>query len=149
MNSSTDCKPVWDMATKWLQECRELHPDCATTHAIRTLPTRLLKIGTSNDDLRLILSKSLPVHTQYATLSHCWGLKPFMKLTQKNFDAFLDTIPFEHLSKTFRDAITAARNLGFRYLWVCLHQIYPFQRLWENKVRPFPKIRRVVTTMPH
>jgi hypothetical protein len=117
--SSTDCKPVWDIVTKWLQECRELHPDCATTHATRTLPTRLLNIGTSNDELRLVLSKSLPIHTQYATLSHYWGSTPFMKLTRENFDAFLTIVPFKRLSKTFRDAITAARNLGFHYLWVC------------------------------
>lgn len=41
-----------------------------------------------------------------------------MKLTQENFKTFVKSIKFENLTKTFKDAITAARNLGFQYLWV-------------------------------
>ncbi|KAL3424120.1 hypothetical protein PVAG01_03401 [Phlyctema vagabunda] len=118
LQPSTDCRPIWDLATRWLQECRDWHEDCATTHSAKTLPTRLLHIGSNNNELRLVLSKLLPYHTPYATLSHCWGSKPFMKLTRRNFNAFLTSIQFECLSKTFRDAIVAARNLGFQYLWI-------------------------------
>src|SRR6478609_2077635 len=89
------------------------------TLSAKVLPTRLLYVGICDDEIRLVLSKSLPVHTQYATLSHCWGSAPVMKLTRKNYKTFFVTIQFECLSKTFRDAITAARNLGFLYIWVC------------------------------
>ncbi|KAK9770033.1 putative HET-domain-containing protein [Seiridium cardinale] len=41
-----------------------------------------------------------------------------MKLTRESYNAFLGAIQFDSLSKTFRDAITAARNLGFQYLWI-------------------------------
>lgn len=115
---STDCTGVWDLANKWLDECEDRHADCAITHLPESLPTRLLDVGTQNDEIRLVKAEVLPDGTQYATLSHCWGSKPFLTLTRATLGEFLVRVPFERLSKTFRDAIIAARNLGFRYLWV-------------------------------
>ena len=82
------------------------------------LPTRLLNVGPKDHELRLCLSKNLEPDVRYATLSHCWGSKPFLTLTRSNLESFFVNIPFDLLSKTFRDAITAARRLGFRYLWI-------------------------------
>jgi hypothetical protein len=56
--------------------------------------------------------------TRYLTLSHCWGGKTFTTLRRKNLEAFRDAIPIDELSKTFRDAITVTRNLGYRCLWI-------------------------------
>ncbi|KAF2450898.1 HET-domain-containing protein [Karstenula rhodostoma CBS 690.94] len=118
IHSSTDCDSVWELANKWLRTCRDMHGYCEETYLDKVLPTRLLRVGADNSELRLALSSSLPQSTEYATLSHRWGSKPFLKLTRANIDAFLDNVRFESLSKTFRDAITAARNLGFKHLWI-------------------------------
>lgn len=115
---STDSKSAWKLANKWLQVCRRSHEACAIRHLTKTLPTRLLHVGSKNNELRLVLSESLPNNTHYATLSHCWGSKSFIKLTQENLKVFTKSIEFKHLTKTFRDAVIAARNLGFQYLWV-------------------------------
>jgi hypothetical protein len=97
---STDCEKVWGLANRWIDACEEMHADCATPHETKTLPTRLLDIGSNNDEIRLVTTESLPVHTQYATLSHCWGSKSFMTLTSHTFADFLVHVPFERLSKT-------------------------------------------------
>ena len=110
---------MWNLANKWLDECRDSHKDCEISHVAKTLLTRLLDIGSNNEEVRLVTTHSLLRRTQYATLSYCWSSKPFMTLTRDNLADFLNSIPFERLSTTFKDAITAARNLRFRYLWVC------------------------------
>jgi hypothetical protein len=59
------------------------------------------------------------------TLSHCWGGKVFTTLTADNFQSYLSRIPYEDLSKTFKEAILITRRLGFRYLWIdslCIKQ---------------------------
>jgi hypothetical protein len=59
------------------------------------------------------------------TLSHCWGRKVFTTLTPDNFHSYLFRIPYEDLSKTFKEAILITRRLGFRYLWIdslCIKQ---------------------------
>jgi hypothetical protein len=55
---------------------------------------------------------------RYATLSYCWGIKNFIKLTRDNLEDFLKEIPKEKLPKTFTDAIYTARALGLQYIWI-------------------------------
>jgi hypothetical protein len=69
-------------------------------------------------DLKLCRTEFLARETRYLTLSHCWGGKIFTTLTRSNFTEFLSRIPTESLSKTFREAITITRTLGFKYLWI-------------------------------
>ncbi|KAK7177750.1 heterokaryon incompatibility protein [Paraphaeosphaeria sporulosa] len=138
---STDCGHVWDLANKWLRECEDSHTECATFHLNKTLPTRLLDVGSNNDELRLVTTESLPARTHYATLSHCWGSKPFFTLTRSNFGDFLESIPFDRLSKTFRDAITAARNLEFQYLWIdslCIMQ--QDEKDWQHEASKMSQV---------
>ncbi|KAJ4294299.1 hypothetical protein N0V90_007989 [Kalmusia sp. IMI 367209] len=54
----------------------------------------------------------------YATLSYCWGRADFIKTTRENLSTFLDDIPFEHLPKTFQDAIYIAKRLGLEFIWI-------------------------------
>ncbi|RYP90002.1 hypothetical protein DL770_003847 [Monosporascus sp. CRB-9-2] len=79
-------------------------------------PERLIFLGP--DTQRLVLSSELPDRLPYATLSHCWGTKKYLKLLQSNFDKFRVEIPQAQLSKTFRDAMTIARHLKINYLWI-------------------------------
>lgn len=41
-----------------------------------------------------------------------------MKLLCSNLKTFRAGIPWNHLPKTFQDAVLTTRNLGFRYLWI-------------------------------
>lgn len=52
------------------------------------------------------------------TLSHCWGSAKFLKLEAGNFKRFEAGVELTALSKTFQDAISVARSLGVRYLWI-------------------------------
>lgn len=86
------------------------------------LPTRLLDIA-PRLDLSVILVgttelMSLPTIPSYATLSHCWGLKEFLRTLSTNILSFKQCIPFEDLPQTFKDAISVARELGIHYIWI-------------------------------
>jgi hypothetical protein len=52
------------------------------------------------------------------TLSHCWGLVDFFKLTTKTLSLMLAGIGTDTLASTFQDAIRTARFLGVEYLWI-------------------------------
>jgi hypothetical protein len=56
--------------------------------------------------------------SSYAALSHCWGSASFLTLCQSNVQQFQSRIPPEALSRTIRDAIETARELGFPYIWI-------------------------------
>ncbi|KAF3808665.1 hypothetical protein GCG54_00006532 [Colletotrichum gloeosporioides] len=55
---------------------------------------------------------------QYATLSYCWGLRPFLSLTQNTMRSFLEGISVSDLPQAFRDAIHVAKQLGLSYIWI-------------------------------
>ncbi|CEI60143.1 unnamed protein product [Fusarium venenatum] len=109
---------IMALCKEWLakfdldHECRDvskIHPEA--------LPTSLVNID--GDGARLCPDTSLmPTSTNYATLSHCWGLKKFLALNKSNISGFCGCIPFNSLTKTFRKAIVIARSLGFKYIWI-------------------------------
>lgn len=86
------------------------------------LPTRLLDISLNQDSsIFLVYTRNLSVSSDvplYATLSHCWGKKQFIKTVSSNVDSFQKCIPFEGLPRTFQDAISIARELGIKYIWI-------------------------------
>lgn len=104
-----------ETAKALLDDCVATHANC---HSQKTFdaPTRLVSIG--NHEVKLILTKNLEKCPPYATLSYCWGTKPFLKLTTKTMDGFLRTIEDSELPKTFQDAILIARSLGLSYIWI-------------------------------
>ncbi|PMD53177.1 HET-domain-containing protein [Hyaloscypha bicolor E] len=62
---------------------------------------------------------------EWATLSHCWGNTDPICTTTTNRKDFLQKIPWENISATYKDAIQITRLLGIRYLWIdslCLIQ---------------------------
>ena len=85
-----------------------------------TLPTRLIDVGISASEpkLRVIESRDISPHTQYLTLSHCWGKFPPSKLLTDNYETFKKEIPTVELPKTFLDSISLTRRLGLRYIWI-------------------------------
>jgi hypothetical protein len=68
---------------------------------------------------RTCTRKQLDTGTEYAVLSHCWGLIPFTTLTRERLSCFMqDGIADEILPANFLDAIWMCRQLQIRYLWI-------------------------------
>ncbi|KAK4450307.1 heterokaryon incompatibility protein-domain-containing protein [Podospora aff. communis PSN243] len=129
----------------WMTTCTTTHGLCNTSQTEPPLPRRLLDTrathldnapldeGSKSDNfdllslkelpgVRIVDSNSLPLDTQYLTLSHRWGNPPSILL--KNTTSFLlDRDISAHLlhaeeATVFRHAIHVTRALGFRYLWI-------------------------------
>ncbi len=81
------------------------------------MPTRLLELGTP---LRIIESASIKP-SKYVALSHCWGklseVERFCAFN-RNIIQLKESVDFNALPKTFRDAVTVARGIGANYLWI-------------------------------
>lgn len=94
------------------------------------LPTRLLLIESTQGNPKVSLreTKNLDVNTRYATLSHCWGRSPIIKLLTEVHEQFVEGIGFDLLPKTFQDAVIFTSALGLQYLWIdslCIIQNSP------------------------
>lgn len=55
---------------------------------------------------------------RYATLSHCWGKTPFERLVKNNRAEYQETMQVNKLPLTFQHAVTLARHLDIRWLWI-------------------------------
>lgn len=114
------------LAAWWLQDCRDTHDTCRKMRESRKPPTRLLVL--SEHRVRVCSGADIPGQFAYATLSHFWGSKTYHSLSQDNLASYRDEIPQGNLSKTVRDAIKIARELGLSYLWIdtlCIIQDSP------------------------
>ncbi|PKS06830.1 hypothetical protein jhhlp_006906 [Lomentospora prolificans] len=118
----------FDIIRLWLKDCDQ-HLGCQGRPQSNRLPTRLVDIGTTNDEIRLYVTtksdqagflQNNPAY-RYIALSHPWGNAeehpPFLTLPS-NKDEFMRRIPFESLPRTFADAVVTTRALGIRYLWI-------------------------------
>ncbi|USW48935.1 Putative UBA-like superfamily, heterokaryon incompatibility, Ubiquitin-associated [Septoria linicola] len=110
------------LSKDWLSQCFSSHPNCPRIKD-QEFPTRLVDVGLASDKLlaRLVESgqNGQPGEGRYLALSHCWGsLRPTVVTNLQNLDQHLQQIPFELLSKNFRDAIIVTRELGYRYIWI-------------------------------
>lgn len=89
-------------------------------------PTRLLdlRVEESSENFRLITpSDSHTGHDmRYAALSYCWGpqedAKKQLKTLSCNVQQNHDCILFNSVTPVIQDAITAARAISVRYLWI-------------------------------
>jgi Heterokaryon incompatibility protein (HET) len=83
-------------------------------------------ICVSNNQLRL---QDLSAFSEpYMALSHCWGTSNLPKTTTTNKAAFMENIEWQSLTKTFQDAVTLTRKLGYDYIWIdslCIVQNNP------------------------
>jgi hypothetical protein len=98
----------------WLERCLQ-HHSCGNGEG-NPLPTRIVDVGRSNDDIRLVISGNL--QARYVCLSHCWGDHQPLRLTKSTYNQFQKAIPWDELPKTFQEAIAFTRELGIRYLWI-------------------------------
>jgi hypothetical protein len=61
----------------------------------------------------------------YVAMSHCWGEKKFLTLTENTRKQLFEGFEEGLLPKSFRDAIAVTRKLGKSFLWIdslCIFQ---------------------------
>jgi hypothetical protein len=99
----------------WLEGCAG-HTKCLY-NATPRLPRRVLDIG-DDGEAHVKLLEPEGLRAQYVILSYCWG-GPQTTVTDKStISTHFQGFSIKSLSQTIQDAITVARGLGFRYLWV-------------------------------
>ncbi|KAF2186877.1 HET-domain-containing protein [Zopfia rhizophila CBS 207.26] len=110
---------------QWIQTCDATHEGCskrrkAAAGAQTFIPTRLLDIGgPPHRPIKVIETRTSGIKGPYASLSHCWGLKAFIRLTTDNRRLYIEEgIPWELLTKNFQEAIEVARFIGVDYIWI-------------------------------
>ena len=85
------------------------------------MPTRLLDVistKTTAGTVTLVEDTNIPSGLEYMTLSHCWGSKPIISLTQTNIGSLRRGISVSKLPRTFQDAVIVAGWFRCRYLWI-------------------------------
>ncbi|KAF5875169.1 putative heterokaryon incompatibility protein [Botrytis fragariae] len=109
----------------WIEACynrRENHENCGRTIDTNILPTRLIDVGTmNNESVRLIttMDSMEPSKYSYLILSYCWGRgNDVAKTTTGNLEDRLRSLDIAYLPKTIQDAIILTRMMNIRYLWV-------------------------------
>ncbi|KAI1293273.1 hypothetical protein F5Y03DRAFT_387991 [Xylaria venustula] len=80
------------------------------------LPTRVIYVGKEGGITHLLEANGL--RAPYRALAYCWGTKKSLVSTRASISSHLERIPVEALPKTPREAIFAARQLGFQYIWI-------------------------------
>jgi Heterokaryon incompatibility protein (HET) len=118
---STNSDASFNIAKDWLTECVQNHVNCRfRTFDLAALPSRLLDVdlGPNSETVRVEDTVELGFGVQYLALSHCWGSVATIKLTSKSLERCYFSISVDELPKTFRDAVSITRRLGFRYLWI-------------------------------
>lgn len=115
----------------WLDRCSEYHPYCDRAGykkknrvvVLPPLPSRILDVGESAAAVvRLIETSELPDaerSAEYICLSHRWGIsQPPCATVKSTLRSNKTGIEWSKFPKTFQDAITFTRLLGFKYLWI-------------------------------
>lgn len=114
LDTDTKSAGVVDLIKSWLQNCQDSHVPC-NIGSSSTLPTRVIDVGSSPDDVRLLITGG--VAGRYAALSHCWGGSVTLTTRKSTIEAHRSSIRFGSASQTFADAVEVTRRLGLRYLW--------------------------------
>jgi hypothetical protein len=92
-----------------------------------TVPTRVIDVGRADGSCEIKLQVTNRQRGAWVALSHCWGISAQYTTTTANLGDHRKAIRFEGLPRTFQDAITVTRKLGYEFLWIdslCMHQYY-------------------------
>ncbi|KAF5593790.1 het-domain protein [Fusarium subglutinans] len=96
-------------------ECSTKHESCKK-QLESPLPTRVVGVGSSDTDIRLVELKDVPA--QYVTLSHCWGGKQPLRTVTANIDAMKKSIDVDSQPIVFQQAVQIVRALNIEYIWI-------------------------------
>ncbi|KAF2750957.1 HET-domain-containing protein [Sporormia fimetaria CBS 119925] len=114
---ATDSAEALATVKTWISDCKDTHSDSFCHFSeIPQLPKRVVDVGLDQSSVRLVETNGL--RSQYLCLSHCWGPTQIITSLTENLEAHKRQISWEQLSKTFQEAITLTRRLGFHYIWI-------------------------------
>lgn len=102
---------------KWLNDSIKRSTYCSKP----TLPTRVLDLGSNNSSLTAPIRLRVTNFGEkgdYFTLSYRWGAMPWFTTTTESLTARCQRIDLRDLPIIFRDAVTVARRMSVRYLWI-------------------------------
>lgn len=118
-------KGVGLQITKWIDDCNRNHPKCIKAAKTAWVPTRLLDLQFGDgSSIRLVKTREEGITGPYVTLSHCWGPPKegnlFLTLQGELEHKYkMHGIKILDLKSTnFVQAISLARHLGIRYIWI-------------------------------
>lgn len=126
------------MIRSWINHCTTNHETCnvRSHHSLDDrssdllkFPSRVVDVGLADgstepclvlkEDLRILEPDENFDAWRYVALSYCWGSTgSAMVTTSLNLDERRKRIPEADMPQTIKDAVTFARQLGIRYLWV-------------------------------
>lgn len=104
----------------WINTCQSEHHACrGSGNRDSILPTRVLDVGTEEDNIVRLHATYGMARGNFVYLSFLWGgVRPAFMATSRNLPSMTDGIPLESLSEVHQDAVDATRRLGFRFLWI-------------------------------
>ncbi|EMT74574.1 hypothetical protein FOC4_g10000287 [Fusarium odoratissimum] len=126
---STELDASVNFVNAQMSECSTKHEPCKK-QLESPLPTRVVSVGSSDADIRLVELKNVPA--RYVTLSHCWGRKQPLRTIIANFEDMKKSIDANSLPIVFQQAIWIVRMLKIDYIWIdSLCIIQDSQSDWE------------------
>jgi hypothetical protein len=136
-SASEEC---FDKVSAWIHECVSNHTTDSCPNEPKLLPKRVLLVPPTGD-IKLY-EASTAQKEKYICLSHCWGSSKNRAITTKeNIASRKQGISWNELGKTYRDAVTICRALGFSHLWIdSLCIIQNDGRDWEEQAAQMASI---------
>ncbi|KAL2132086.1 hypothetical protein VTI74DRAFT_4239 [Chaetomium olivicolor] len=134
----------------WLKQCEdhgEGHDECLDLGKTNTvLPDYVVDVGDSSSSPQAdaVLVKGNGRVAKYATLSYYWGDMPeSAKTTTTNLAARLEAVNVTSLPQTLQGAISVARALDIRFIWInALCIIQDSHEHWEQQAALMSHIYR-------
>lgn len=110
-------------AINWLTECVMHHEECRkSTDLIGSLmyaiPPRLLDLGSDDNATVRLVETDHNFASPYVALTYTRGESKVFNTTRANLAGRRELINHDRFNKTFKQAITISRLLGFQYLWI-------------------------------
>jgi hypothetical protein len=128
----------------WLQESDRLSPSSVTGANSLKVASRLIDVGSG--ELRIVETSSTSFSESdrasgFAALSYVWGTNQTFVLLSTTANELMSGFDLEKLPQTIQDAVTVARKLEFRYLWV--DALCIMQDSDTDKAIELPKMRQI------
>ncbi|KAG6358673.1 hypothetical protein INS49_012191 [Diaporthe citri] len=118
LSLEAESKEFSEMISTWTKTCQDGHSACKSSTSTRTLPTRVIDVGSPDGRTAPHPCDTNGEPGDYIALSHCWGGKQPLRTTKENMCSMKTCIPWAKLPNTFQDAIAVTRRLGIRCLWI-------------------------------
>jgi hypothetical protein len=112
---------MWTFLRSSLETCLREHTICMEHQNPNWFPERLLSIVRDREGhpvAQLIQTRYQRPNAPYIALSHCWGLKSFIRTTSENIQSHEVDIQYSKLPRTFQDAIRVTLEMSVAYLWI-------------------------------